>query len=348
MSHEKQAVMPSAPPARNRLIDQHGRTFDYLRIAVTERCNLRCVYCMPEDGIGFTAGESLLTADEILRIIRVATTLGVNKIRITGGEPLVRKDILPIVSGAAKMSGIEDVHLTTNGLLLARHADDLLKVGLSGVNISLDTLNPDKFERITRRTGLEDVVASIRLAVRVGFPSVKVNVVAMRGENDDELLDFVALARELPITVRFIELMPFDTHQVWKTGRFLSAERIVKALGEVAPDLVDSDGSKTEKHIYSIPGHTGKVAVIPSFSRTLCEDCNRVRVTADGTVRNCLYSEREFDLRTVLREGGDDKAIVSVLKGAMWRKHRDGWDAQKANGKTFQGPHRESMTQIGG
>lgn len=332
-------------PASGPLVDTFGRTFDYLRIAVTDACNLRCVYCMPEEGVAFAVRDELLTLDELTRVIRVVSKLGVSKIRFTGGEPLVRKDITELVRAASSTPGVESVHMTTNGVLLHRHAAALADAGLTGVNISLDTLDPERFLAITRRTGCDAVLAAIRLAGE-RFRSVKVNVVAMRGFNDDELPAFVELTREQAITVRFIELMPFDAHQIWKTGKFFHADWIVEALREAVPSIEPASGSRTEHHVFHAPGHAGKVAVIPAYTRTLCGACNRIRLTADGKIRNCLYAEDEFDVRAVLRGGGSDDDVGAVFRRAMWAKHRDGWRAQRATGP--DDVHRTSMTQIGG
>jgi len=329
-----------------RITDRFGRTFDYLRIAVTERCNLRCVYCMPEEGVAFQDASHLLTNDEILRVVRVATGLGVGKIRYTGGEPLVRKDFVPLVAATAALPGVTSIHMTTNGVLFGDAARALHAAGLDGANISLDTLRADRFLTMTRRTGLEKVLDAIHLAVALGIPSVKVNVVAMRGFNDDEIPAFATLTRELPVTVRFIELMPFDEHQVWKRGRFFGAERIVAALRAAVPALQTSDGSSTEEHVFRAPGHAGKLAVIPAFTRSLCGACNRIRLTADGQIRNCLYSDREFDLRTALRAGASDAALADLLCDAMALKLVDGWAAQRD--AEHASHHRTSMTQIGG
>ncbi|MCA9664848.1 MAG: GTP 3',8-cyclase MoaA [Myxococcales bacterium] len=338
-----------------QITDGFGRVFDYLRVAVTERCNLRCVYCMPEEGIDFKGGERLMSSDELVRLVGVFAKLGVRKVRLTGGEPLVRKDILQIVSAVKRTDGIEDVGLTTNGVLFERFARRLRLVGLDSVNISLDTLDAERFASITRRAGLPDVLAAIDRAVKLGFPRVKVNVVAMRGFNDDELGAFGALTRELPITVRFIELMPFDAHQVWKRGRFVGADKIVAALHEAFPELVADEGSATEGHVFRAAGHAGKLAVIPAFTRSICAGCDRIRLTADGKLRNCLFSEDEFDLLGPLREGADDAALSQTILEAMRAKLADGWQAQnKAATREQLADHeldpraRQSMTQIGG
>jgi len=344
--------VPLPPPETTGdiLQDRFGRVFDYLRIAVTDRCNLRCVYCMPERGVDFVRHDRLLRTNEILRVIRVASKLGVSKVRYTGGEPLVRNDILELVEGAVRTKGIRTVHLTTNGMLLPALAEPLRRVGLHGVNVSLDTLDPERFSKCTRRTGLEQVLTGLEAVLALRFPSVKVNVVAMRGFNDDEMSAFVELTREAPITVRFIELMPFDASQIWRTGRFLSMERMLAGFTRLYPQREVVDGSSTEHMTFRLPGCAGRVAFIPSYTRDFCKDCTRIRLTADGRIRNCLYSEEEFGLLGFLRQGGSDEDIAQTLKDAMWAKPEDGREAQR-QARSSQGPDgrtRESMAQIGG
>ncbi len=324
------------------LNDRYGRTFNYLRIALNERCNLRCLYCMPEEGIRFRPRHELLTTGEIIRIIEVAARLGVTKIRYTGGEPLLNQDLVPLVDVAVRTPGIESVHLTTNGVRLAKKIVSLKRAGLSGVNISLDTLDPGKYAQLTRREELSAVLEGFKAALDQQL-NVKLNVVALRGFNDRELPDFVALTRRYPITVRFIELMPFDAHQIWKTGKFYSQTHIIETLRKLYPSLEAAEGTKTEQSVFRIPGHCGKIAVIPAYSRNICGTCNRIRITADGKIRNCLYATREYNLRTGLREGMTDADLATLLKKAMWHKPKDGWSAQNKGT-----PLRESMTQIGG
>lgn len=337
--------MTIAAPTTGPLVDAFGRSFDYARIAVNERCNLRCVYCMPAEGLPFKEGDALLSADEIARLVRVLAGLGVRKVRFTGGEPLLRRDIVRLVADAAATEGIESICLTTNGILFDAHADALREAGLSGVNISLDTLRAERFRTITRRTGIERVLAAVDRAVALGLASVKVNVVTMRGFNDDEIPAFAEWTRALPITVRFIELMPFDARQVWKRGHFFGAAWIVERLEAAFPTLETVAGSRTEHHAFRAPGHAGTIAVIPAYSRDLCGACNRLRITADGRIRNCLYARRETDLIGAMREGGDDAALERRLREAMWSKAADGWQAQR---DPDGGDDRRSMTQIGG
>ena len=329
----------SAPP----IIDRFGRSFNYLRLALNEQCNLRCIYCMPEEGIDFRSEDKLLTTEEIFRLIKLTSKMGVSKIRFTGGEPLLRKDLSELVQFAHQCEGIESVHLTTNGLLLSKRIEELEKSGLSGINISLDTLDTDKFKKITRRDGLDMVLNSLQKALASNIQSIKLNIVAMRDFNDDELMDFVELTKDNDITVRFIELMPFDSHQIWKTGKFYGADHIVADIKEQVDALKPIDGSRTEHHIFRVNDYKGKVAVIPAYSRSLCGECNRIRITADGKLLNCLYSQDETNLRDAMRTGKTDMIIKEMIYGTMKKKFKDGWEAQKQGND-----NRESMTQIGG
>jgi cyclic pyranopterin phosphate synthase len=334
------------------LQDRHGRTFDYIRIAITEKCNLRCTYCMPEEGVDFKKGEQILQTDEILRVIRTLARMGIKKVRFTGGEPLVRKDIIKLVEGAASTPGIKGVHVTTNGILLGRYAKDLHNAGLTGLNISMDTLDAGKFERITRRAGVDKVLDSIDNALAVGFQRVKVNVVLMRGFNEEEIPQLCELTKDKAITLRFIEFMPFDAHQIWESGEhFASAEVIVNTIKSLYPNIEDASGTRTEHHTFKVPGYAGKIAVIPAFTRSLCGNCSRIRLTADGKIRNCLYSDEEFDLRTVIRGGGSDDEIVQTFRDAFSEKAKDGFEAKKrsmAKRVDVSDIGRVSMTQIGG
>ena len=325
------------------ITDQHGRSFNYLRIAVNEKCNLRCIYCMPEKGISFEPQDKLLTRKEVIRVIQVVAKLGVNKIRFTGGEPLLRKDLVELVSGAAETPGIDSINLTTNGILLANSAKSLKDGGLTGVNVSIDTLEKEKYTEITRRDYIDQACKGLEAAKRVGIPSIKVNVVALRGFNDHELSNFVHMTKDYPLTVRFIELMPFDAQQIWKTGKFFRAENIKAELIKLFPEIKTASGSATEFTTFNVPGYKGKVAVIPSYSRDLCGACNRIRLTATGQIRNCLYAKNNFSVRDTIRSGGSDKDIAGLFLQAMWQKPIDGWIAQEAANN-----HPESMTKIGG
>ena len=350
--------MPSPIPVTNPLPplqDRHGRTFDYVRIAVIEQCNLRCTYCMPEEGVQFKEKDMVLRTDEILRVVELLARMGVRKVRYTGGEPLVRPDILDIVERTVRTPGVKAVHMTTNGLLFPRYAERLREAGLTGVNISLDSLDKEKFEQITRRSGIEKVLESIEMACDLGFPRVKVNVVLMRGFNEDELIPFCELTRDKNITVRFIEFMPFDAHQIWESGQhFASAADLCSQIEGHYPGIRDASGTRTEHHIYQVPGYQGKIAVIPAFTRSLCGNCSRIRVTADGNIMNCLYAENPYALKEIMREGATDEDIVALFRKAFDEKYKDGFEAKKAASIAAKinvsdiNRSRASMTQIGG
>ena len=326
-----------------KIVDKHNRSFNYLRLAVNEYCNLRCIYCMPEEGIPIRNKNELLSTKEIKKLIKISEQLGVSKIRFTGGEPLLRKDISELVKYAVNLNGIKSVNLTTNGILLNKHLKDLQLAGLSGINISLDTLRSDRFIKITRRNNLRQVLDNIQLAIKSNIASIKINVVAMRDFNHDELMDFVNLTIENDITVRFIELMPFDSHQIWKTGKFYKSKDILKDIQEKSDEIKLIDGSNTEYHALQIQGAKGKVAIIPSYTRSLCGKCNRIRITADGKLLNCLYSEDGFNLKTIIQNGGSDEELRSIILKSFLNKYKDGWLAQNSSEN-----QRESMSQIGG
>ena len=330
-------------PKKQLIIDRFGRTFNYLRLAVNEICNLRCIYCMPEDGIDFKSKDKILSKTEIFRLLQITTDMGVSKIRFTGGEPLLRKDILEIIKFAKNRSTVKSIHLTTNGLLLSSMLDELEDSGLTGVNISLDTLNAEKYKIISRRDSLNEVINSLKRAIDHNILKIKINVVAMREFNDNELEDFVELTKTNNITVRFIELMPFDSHQIWKTGKFYKTGDIISDLKIKFENLILEKGSSTEHHIFRVKGYKGKIGIIPSYTRSLCGQCNRIRITADGNLLNCLYSQNEINLLTPLRNNCSDLEIKKIIKEGMYQKSKDGWEAHKKGLEL-----RNSMTQIGG
>lgn len=333
----------SIKTVRPKIVDKHDRTFNYLRLAVNEYCNLRCIYCMPEEGLPFRHKNQLMTTQEIKKILEISAELGVSKIRFTGGEPLLRKDINELIKYAVNLNGINSVNLTTNGILLNKYLKEFESTGLSGINISLDTLKNSRFKKITRRDTFEQVIENIHLAIQSSIPSIKINVVAMRDFNDDELMDFANLTIDNDITVRFIELMPFDSHQIWNTGKFYHSKDILEDLQKRSNKINFIHGSSTEHYAFQFQGAKGKVAVIPSYTRNLCGSCNRIRITADGKLLNCLYSQEGSSLRDSLRNDGSDEKIKSLILESFINKHKDGWSAQNNNGD-----HRESMSQIGG
>ena len=295
------------------LYDKHGRIHNYLRVSLTERCNFRCIYCMPEEGIDLTPKEHICSYEELMEIIDTFIGLGVKKIRITGGEPLVRKDVSKVFDAL----GERDVELaiTTNGLLLDRYLDQFESIGLRNVNISLDTLDEEKFTLITRRTGFDKVMNNLYELVERGF-TTKVNMVVMKGINDEEIADFVTLARELPLTVRFIEFMPFDGNR-WSDSKMVPAAEIRERLNEAYSLIRGEDGPHdTTKH-YNIDGFKGEVGIISSMSEHFCGSCNRIRLLANGSIKNCLFSPDETNLLKPLRNGED---LEPIIRESIWHK----------------------------
>ena len=325
------------------LRDQFCRRINYLRVSVTDRCNLRCSYCMPPEGVEPLGHCQILTYEEILRVVRIAVDLGITKVRLTGGEPLVRRGIGGLVAGIAAMRGVEDLSLTTNGTLLGPMAAELKNSGLKRVNISLDTLKPVIFEKITNRPGLESVLAGITAAKTVGMSPIKINTVAIRGVNDGEILDFARFAQEMGIEVRFIEHMP-SRREVWDDASLVSAEEILGTIGAKFPlEELDREVSHAGPgRIFSLPGG-GRVGVISPLSDHFCGSCNRLRLTADGRLRSCLFSNDELDLKTRLRDGSDDTVVASLLNTAVRNKpERHGLEGEE-NGHSGM-----DMSRIGG
>jgi len=308
------AARDASPP----LADAFARPITYLRISVTDRCDLRCVYCMPEAGLPWIPRAEILTFDEIVRMVEAAASVGVRSIRLTGGEPLVRPDLVALVRRISAVPGIVDVALSTNGTRLAAHAAALAEAGLTRANVSLDTLRADRFAAIARRDGLDRVLAGIDAALAAGLVPLKINVVAMRGVNDDEFPAFAELARTRPVAVRFIELMPVHENVAIQSDRYISAREIVARLGEetgLAP--TPGPGGNGPARYYAAPGMRGSLGVISPLSHDYCERCNRVRLGADGRLRLCLFGEGGIDFRTPLRAGESREALAARLHGAM-------------------------------
>lgn len=330
--------------SQRRLIDTFGRVHNNLRISVTDRCNIRCVYCMPEN-VEFLPRSSLLTYEEITRFVRVAAGLGIDKIRLTGGEPLVRRDLPQLVRSLCEVEGIKDVGLTTNGILLAPMAKDLYDAGLRRINISLDTMDPVKFLELTRRTGFEQVIEGILAAKLAGFDPVKVNAVAIKSVTEDDIIPLARFCREHGLELRFIEYMPLDAGDAWERGKVLFASEMIEILtqefGPLIPDPNADPRAPASDYDYSDGG--GRIGFIASVSRPFCQSCNRIRLTADGKLRNCLFSLDETDVRGLLRDGGDDAAISSVLEASVKTK----WEGHEINTSKFIKPER-LMHSIGG
>jgi cyclic pyranopterin phosphate synthase len=339
-----------ATPLR-ALIDPCQRSIDYLRVSVTDRCNLRCVYCMPEQGVPFVPHQDILSLEEMARIIRVAAGMGLRRVRLTGGEPLVRKGIVNLVRWIGETPGIEDIALTTNGVLLASCAQELAAAGLRRVNVSLDTLRPQRFRQITRRGDLADVTAGIAAARDAGLSPVKLNVVVMREVNDDETVDIARTTLKEDWQVRFIELMPFmEEQETCIRDTFLPLDfvpsrqvkrQIEEALGPLAAAETSTGGGPAK--YYRLAGARGLIGFIsPLSEERFCATCNRMRLTADGKIRPCLLTDQEVDVKETLRRGGSDdqlrQRIIEALNGKPDAHHLG--DGNR--------PRRRKMAQIGG
>lgn len=281
------------------MIDQYGRTINYLRLSVTDRCNLRCKYCMPEDGIDKVRHEDILTYEEITEVVKTMSEMGVDKIRITGGEPLIRPGIVGLVNQLAKLDSVREVSMTTNGILLAEMAEALKKAGLARVNISIDSLNPTRFKEMTRGGDLSKVIAGIEAAKKYGLTPVKLNVVLIGGYNDDEIQDFVNLTRDEAIEVRFIELMPLGEVAKWNKSHFVSNKIVLDRVPELLP-TISKDPSSPATY-YKLPDGKGKVGLISPISCKFCDMCNRVRITSEGFLKQCLHSNEEIALRPLIK-----------------------------------------------
>ncbi|XP_037718303.1 molybdenum cofactor biosynthesis protein 1 isoform X1 [Drosophila subpulchrella] len=319
---EKQVQRKNSP-----LTDSFGRHHTYLRISLTERCNLRCDYCMPAEGVPLQPKGNLLTTEEILRLARIFVEQGVRKIRLTGGEPTVRRDIVEIVAQMKALPELEQVGITTNGLVLTRLLLPLQRAGLDSLNISLDTLKRDRFEKITRRKGWERVIAGIDLAVQLGYRP-KVNCVLMRDFNEDEICDFVEFTRDRPVDVRFIEYMPFSGNK-WHTERLISYKDTLQTIRQRWPDFEAlPNGPNDTSKAYAVPGFKGQVGFITSMTEHFCGTCNRLRLTADGNIKVCLFGNKEFSLRDAMRnENITEEQLVDLIGAAVQRKKKQHADA---------------------
>ncbi|XP_076605623.1 molybdenum cofactor biosynthesis protein 1 isoform X1 [Chaetodon auriga] len=304
------------------LTDSFGRRHSYLRISLTEKCNLRCQYCMPEEGVKLTPRAQLLSTSEVLTLARLFVQEGVEKIRLTGGEPLIRPDVLDIISELRKLEGLKTIAVTTNGMNLARLLPKLKDAGLDLINISLDSLVPAKFEFIVRRKGFHKVMEGIDKAIEMGYNPVKVNCVVMRGLNEDELLDFVALTEKKPLEVRFIEYMPFDGNK-WNFKKMVSYQEMLDHIRQQWPNLEMLQTGHTETaKTFKVPGFKGQVGFITSMSDHFCGSCNRLRITADGSLKVCLFGNSEVSLRDVLRSGASHEELLQIIGAAVGRKKK--------------------------
>jgi cyclic pyranopterin phosphate synthase len=327
------------------LRDTFGRLHDNLRVSVTDRCNIRCFYCMPEHEVSFAGREEILSYEEIERFVRIAVKLGVTKVRVTGGEPLVRKGVPELVRKLAAIPEIQDLALTTNGVLLAQLAQPLYEAGLRRLNVHLDTLDRERFSRITRRDELDRVLEGLAVAKRLGFGPIKINAVAVKNLAEPDLAPLARFGRENGFEVRFIEFMPLDAQGIWDRGRVLLADEILETLSrEVAPliEIPDRD-PRAPATQYRYADGIGSIGFIASVSRPFCQNCNRIRLTADGKLRYCLFALEETDVKGLLRGGASDDEIAGLIRATVQAK----WEGHEINTARFVAPPRP-MYAIGG
>jgi len=327
------------------LVDGYQRRVDYLRLSVTDRCNLRCTYCMPTEGFRYLPHEAILRYEELLRLVRITTGLGIRKVRVTGGEPFVRKGIVSFLERLCAVSGVDDVSVTTNGVLLEPMAKDLWQAGIRRINVSLDTLQPRKYAAITGVDAFDAVWRGLSAALDHGFSPVKINVVAMKGINDDEIETLAQLTLAYPFHVRFIELMPFQPDSYEE--RYLASDLVLEKIASFGPLIPCSSGNGNgPARYYQFPGAPGKIGLISPMSHHFCPTCNRLRITAEGSLRTCLFADRDVDLRQPLRHGAPDADIARLIREAIETKP----EKHRLNEGSL--PPRKclsrSMTSIGG
>jgi cyclic pyranopterin phosphate synthase len=336
-------VPNGTPPADGPLVDSFGRVADDLRVSVTDRCNFRCTYCMPADGLEWLPKAQLLTFEELTRVVGVFTSLGVRSIKITGGEPTVRAD-LPVLVGMLRQACPDlEMSMTTNGYLLDRLAQPLARAGLDRVTVSADSLQRHRFAEMTRRDAFDAVMAGIRAADEAGLTPIKINCVVIAGTNEDEVVDFATFARSSGHVVRFIEYMPLDAEQSWERAKVVPSATIVDAIDRVYPLVADGQAGEPAAGYRFADGAPGGIGVIASVTEPFCDSCNRLRLTAEGELRVCLFALGETDLRGPLRDGATDEDLAGMIRAAVWGK----WSGHRINHPDFERPDR-SMSMIGG
>ncbi|MBS9463544.1 GTP 3',8-cyclase MoaA [Flagellimonas sp. 389] len=327
------------------LIDNHNREINYLRLAVTDRCNLRCNYCMPSEGINFAKNDKLLTIEELIQVGSILVEQGIDKIRITGGEPFVRKDVMVLMRALTKMEGLEDISITTNATLIGSHIYELKALGIKNINVSLDSINKETFERITRRKQFETVHNNLIRLITEGF-NVRINFIVLDGQNEQDILPIIEVMKHYNVSVRFLEEMPFNGGSKNFTSIKWNYKAILEHIAQAYPDYQKLESPKTSTSInYKIPGHQGTFGIIPSFSRTFCGSCNRLRVTATGDVVTCLYGKPKVNLRDIIREADGEENVKSAILNAIGNRAKTGFDAQQEHSTTV---FDSSMTSIGG
>lgn len=326
------------------MLDSHGRNINYLRLAVTDRCNLRCFYCMPEEGIDYVDRKDLLSYEEMFRLCRILSSKGISKLRITGGEPFVRKGLIEFLQKVTNDGLFSQIHITTNGVLTEPYLNDLWEMGIRDLNISLDTLDPERFRDITRRDKFDAVMNTLMSALELDF-RIKVNMVVMNGRNIEDIASWVKFIQHYPVEVRFIEEMPFNGTGTAHREQFWSHNDILEHLRKLAPDLKSNEfkhGETAQK--YTIEGAKGSLGIIAAYSRTFCGSCNRIRITPQGDLKTCLYDKNGTNFRDIIRGGISDDRLAGVLTETVQGKYIDGFEAEQD--RTVH--DFESMASIGG
>ncbi|WP_223598712.1 GTP 3',8-cyclase MoaA [Chryseobacterium sp. GVT01B] len=327
------------------LTDKFGRNINYLRLAIVDRCNLRCTYCMPENGLTWIKQKELMTDEEMLRICSVFTKMGVDKIRITGGEPFVRKNSIELIREISQLDGLTDLSLTTNGLLTEPYIPELKKFGIKSVNLSLDTLDKDRFFKITRRNSFDKVMKTLEALLQHHI-KVKINTVVMENENIEDIIPLVELTKDLPVDVRFIEEMPFNGGDTDISLKW-NFSQIYNYIKEYSPEIQKiQDPKHSTAYNYKIPGFTGNIGIIAAYTRSFCGDCNRIRITPSGILRTCLYEGTGVNLKDEIRMGKTDEELKDIIINSIKNKPKDGWEAQKESLTASQ--IHQSMATIGG
>lgn len=326
------------------LYDNHGRKLNYLRLAVTDRCNLRCFYCMPEEGIKYLPKKALLSFEEIERLVTLLASMGISKVRLTGGEPFVRQDLMQLVRKLVQIPGVEEWHLTTNGILTAPHLPELKALGVRSINLSLDTLNSERFYAITRRNEFARTRETLDLIMAQNIP-LKINTVVMEGKNIEDILPLTELTREQNVSVRFIEEMPFNGEGAHYASLNWTHKKILLHLQQAYPNLQKlPDPPFATAYHYQVPGYKGTVGIIAAYSRTFCGTCNRLRITAQGDLKTCLYDGGVLNLKDLMRSGATDADLQTALLRAFNARPKDGFEAERKREKLVS----ESMSTIGG
>ncbi|RNC90047.1 MAG: GTP 3',8-cyclase MoaA [Allomuricauda sp.] len=327
------------------LIDNHGRKINYLRLAVTDRCNLRCNYCMPAEGINFAKKDDLLTTEELKRVSKLLVGMGIDKIRLTGGEPFVRKDLMELLRFMAGLNGLHEISLTTNATLIGPHIDELKRLGIKNINVSLDAINKATFERITRRKNYDVVYENLLRLIDEGF-NVRVNFIVLEGQNEQDIIPILERMKAYHVGIRFLEEMPFNGGSKSFQKIKWDHKAIFNHITSHYPDYIKLESPATSTSInYGINGHKSTFGIIPSFSRTFCGSCNRLRVTAKGDVITCLYGKPKANVRELIRSNGDQEQVAVAIKTAIGSRAKTGFEAQQEHeSKVFE----NSMTSIGG